>query len=278
MLTFSQLRVSTMTCTAAVGSDVDLEAAYDSLTLAAEGEHGVVSVRRADCSSTRPPELHLPGKTAFGRQLTMYVRSTRVSPRLISTKLFHNGTLHVAGATTEAEGHEACQLMLDSLAPGMPTEYFDFRVRMINSDMHASSILCRATLYDAFRAAGDVAAYDPSIYPALKLKLFYPVDEDPYSQDGACRCAHHCVTKLSRHRNCVMITASIYGSGCVVMTGSGSLRHVARAREVTMDKVGAVCDGAAPHTPAQRIQRMKERKAAAAAKGEAPAAAALASA
>jgi hypothetical protein len=220
---FTALNVSTMTCSAAVAVLValDLDAVFDAVDVDVDG--GLAGVINQERTTSRPHGLKLGNR--FGTNVTMHVKVPGNLSKNINIKLFSNGCLQLTGAKTAADGLVACGVVADKLhAKGfiLDATFFDFRVRMINSDMRASQCINRAYLYEKWRQEPlSCIVFDPLTYPALKLLQFFDATAPLDGQDGLCRCSKHCSTKSNaKHRRCAKVTAALFESGCIIITGS----------------------------------------------------------
>jgi hypothetical protein len=106
---FTPLRISTMTCSAALRGDVDLDALFDRIALVPDDGISVGVVHVIDWRRTRArPEGSEFGTRNFGKNV-----SVKLSTGAANVKIFGNGGLQMTGIKTEAGGREAIQMVAD---------------------------------------------------------------------------------------------------------------------------------------------------------------------
>lgn len=131
-----------------------------------------------------------------------------------SVKVFKNGRIHVTGCTSPAQFLEvaaAVCCLLDLCGDDTGTHITDFDVHMININFAAGRNLLLQDLRDSCLARGHTAMYDADVYPGLKVKLGV----------GASK-----------------VTALVFKSGKIIMTGKGPA-HLAAAHRHIAEVLGA---------------------------------------
>jgi TATA-box binding protein (TBP) (component of TFIID and TFIIIB) len=255
---FSDLRISTMTCSASLRGDVDLDRLFEGLTIVPDNGSTLGISLAIDWRRTHAkPEGASFCARNFGKNVTVKLWFGVGSST--NMKVFHNGGLQMTGIKTEAGGREASQYIAGvahDLGLVSERDAVDFRVRMINSDMRASVPLQRGLLYEAWRHERDLClAFDPLTYPALKLLYFFPPIGT--EKDGVCRCQVHCSTKLqAKHRRCLKATVSLFESGCIIITGSVREEHVYLIRDKVKARLLAMQHALLPRDPDAIMQAM----------------------
>jgi TATA-box binding protein (TBP) (component of TFIID and TFIIIB) len=241
---FGEVDIRTMTCTCSVGraiaeSTADLETLSDTIEVMASGE-GVRFVKSPGGrlrGETNPKAK--PGSNAFGSQITMSV-SVVEQDRNIHTKLFKNGTIQITGALTERAAYNAARIV--SSVVGLTDDPVDMRIRMINSGLRCNRDLNRSALYAAMKHTGYCVFFDPCLYSGLKLSVFFdPRTNEPNGDHGNCRCQCFCGAKKPKKRWCKMVTASIFESGYIGITGATTVSQVHKTCEFL--KTAIVCVG-----------------------------------
>jgi TATA-box binding protein (TBP) (component of TFIID and TFIIIB) len=240
---FTDLRISTMTCSGALRGNIDLDALFEAVSVVPDDgvTLGITHAINWQRTCVKPEGAPF-GTRNFGKNVSIKLRVDASTASCINMKIFHNGGLQMTGVKTEAGGREAAQLAADIIhALGLVAERgaVDFRVRMINSDMRANCPLQRRSLYEAWRHEKDASiSFDPITYPALKLMYFYTPNKPAAGQDGLCHCPVHCSTKLqAKCRRCLKVTVSLFESGCIIITGSISEEHAYLVRDIVKAKL-----------------------------------------
>ena len=110
---------------------------------------------------------------------------------------------------------------IDSINPN------GFKVCLINSDFQTGMTINRDKLDKIIhRVYGTFCSFEPCIYPAVKIQYFY--NESCGDKNGICNCSRPCCGKGSGSGDsqCKKITIAGFGSGCVIITGSQSLKQL----------------------------------------------------
>lgn len=260
---FTELRVSTMTSSAALCGDVDLDALFDGIVVVPDDGETVGIWHAINWHRTCvKPEGAAFIKSKFGMNVSVRLR---LESGTANMKIFRNGGLQMTGIKTEESGREAAHLVagiVHGLGLIEQSAAVDFRVRMINSDLRANRGLRRSQLYEAWRQEKDICiTFDPMTYPALKLMFFYAPNRPVGDQDGVCRCPAHCSTKLqAKYRKCLKVTVSLFESGCIIITGSIREEHARAVKDLVTAKLLAWQDTAPPGPDAVMRAMLEEHR------------------
>lgn len=225
----TKFRISTITTTASVGAELNLQVFYDNLSIKKESEStGITYVeygnRKQDTVYKGFAKKFLinrrrqkPAKR-FDNQLTIaYKVSDDV---IVNIKVFRNGKIQMTGIKQIEQG----QLMVDRIVDiirnvfqnmndevlSSPCELEklsakDYKVCLINTDYKVGFEVKRDNLYKVMISDYDnICSYEPCIYPGVKIQYFWNSDSEV--KDGICRCSSPCYYKKKAAR--VMETAT----------------------------------------------------------------------
>lgn len=144
--------------------------------------------------------------TTFYNQVSIYYDDHRSRK---SVKLFPNGAIQVAGCSDMPDCRRVIKQVrcIISYITKLRLNTDDFNVAMINTNFSLNSTVNLYEVFNVFNAAGMDTSYNPDRYAAVKIRVNISKD----------RC----------------ITASVFGSGKVIMTGARHLREIA----MTYDKL-----------------------------------------
>ena len=132
-----------------------------------------------------------------------------------SVKLFPNGAVQVAGCSDLPE----CRRIIKQIAcivshiTKRKMQIDDFSVAMINTNFSLNFTVNLYRVFDSFQGAGHDTTYNPDRYAAVKVKM-----------------------EVTPKR---FITASIFGSGKVIMTGARCLEEISLTYGTIMQVVAA---------------------------------------
>lgn len=135
-----------------------------------------------------------------------------------SIKFFPNGSIHVTGCSDITDCHrvmaqvECCIYTFT----GKVVKAFDFKVLMINANFSMNSMLNLNSVSHIAEQSGCIVSFKPEIYSAVKIK-FVP-------GSGMKR-----------------ITASVFSSGCILITGAKSLSEITASYKFMIDILSSSC-------------------------------------
>ena len=248
-------RISTITATASLNTEVDLNVLYelfDELVANTDPivdgiiyiEYGKNRVDRGHHKKFLDRQLkHMAKETTskrFDNQVTVVCRMSLNS--MINTKIFKNGNIQMTGIRTIDQGYEVVDKIsqiikakcgerrhiVDNLDNVMCCDY---RLRLINSDFKFGFEIRREQLFKMLiDTYGMVSSFEPCIYPAVKIKYYF--NDASRFKDGICYCSNKCMIGKSSgmgDRNCKKVTIAVFQSGCVIITGGQSLKQVDEA-------------------------------------------------
>lgn len=138
-------------------------------------------------------------ETTFYNQVSIYYDDHKSRK---SVKLFPNGAVQVAGCSDLPECRRITKqiVCIVSHITKKKVNISDFNVAMINTNFSLNFSVNLYEVFAAFQAAGHDTTYNPDRYAAVKIKM-----------------------EVTPKR---FITASIFGSGKVIMTGAKCLEEI----------------------------------------------------
>lgn len=237
-------RISTITATGSVNTEINLDLFYDVLEVCdCDDEEGVTyveygkkkseTVSKGFCKKKAKTNKRKKGnpKKRFDNQVTIIYRKREIDGfNLLNIKVFKNGNVQMTGVKYIDQGRQ----MIDRLIGIMQTmdrsvlTHWDlmsnerYQIRLINSDFkigfginrRAFHLLCSQELeHDT--------SYEPCIYPGVMIQYFYNTTNS--LKDGLCRCSRHCYIGKGKgydDRDCKKVTISVFQSGSIIITGA----------------------------------------------------------
>jgi len=220
----SFLKITTMTITSKLNVDptfrLDTQKIKDRLA-----RYGTMRLRRVERTGVGPLEWTLQ-ENNFMNQLTL-VHFNGYSTK--SVKVFPNGSVQVAGCSDLFDARRVITQLrwLFRRVLRIAIEPDDFTVAMINSNFSLNHTLNLNEVTEHFLSYPRVfsTSFDPDRYSAVKVK-WRPFDE-------------------SRE-----ITASVFSSGKIIVTGATTLKQIAHAYHQITDTINA--------RPDLRVSRTEE--------------------
>jgi TATA-box binding protein (TBP) (component of TFIID and TFIIIB) len=202
----SWIRITTITMLCKFMCDVDIE------KIRAAFADGPIRIRRKG-ALTNGFEWSLKS-TAFYNQVTVGYEDQYSNK---SIKMFPNGSVQVAGCSDLRD----CKRIMKQLAFLVqrileceePLKMENFRVVMINTNFSMNSTVNLMKVIDELSADPKfVVSFNPERYSAVKVK-FHPAT------------------------NTKQVTASVFSTGKIIVTGAETLREIALAYEVLNEKL-----------------------------------------
>lgn len=241
-------RISTITATGGISSEVDLavlfgllkDASFDEVKYIEYGmnKHDLQTsgINSKSNRSSAKKKLGDASKKRFDNQLTVVLH---LEASNYNMKLFKNGNVQITGVKNIEKGSGAVDFLvrtLRTLHERHPESGLlkrpdalanaNYRVRLINSDFKVNFEIRLDRLFSMITREYDImCSYEPCIYPGAKIEYYYP-------NNGRCTCDGVCNGKSDR---CKKITIAVFQSGCVIITGANCMEHIHAA-------YGFVCD------------------------------------
>lgn len=249
-LSFSSLRISTITTTAQLGTKIHLDALYDQIPVLEYWDlnDGVLKMEfNGSVKGTSFKDIMLKpkeSKTSFFNQATLVIRR-EVSPlswKEINVKLFRNGGVQMTGVRSLEMSSEALHWLIGYLSAtciGAPIfasapRIHKEEIQLVNTDFSIGAKVRRDMLH---RILSDVyrlnSSYESAIYQGVKTKYFYNAQRPDGHPPGLCPCAKLCkgTGDGSKIGECKKITISPFQTGQVIITGARTMEQINEAYE-----------------------------------------------
>lgn len=130
-----------------------------------------------------------------------------------SIKFFPNGTVHVTGCSDIDDCHKVMNLIrfvVSFIVHKDDVKVDDFKIFMINTNFSMNSTLNLQSVITCLRNLKLNVSFNPEVYSAVKVK---------FSPDA----------------NMKQVTASIFSSGCVLITGATNLKEINASYKFLID-------------------------------------------
>jgi TATA-box binding protein (TBP) (component of TFIID and TFIIIB) len=161
---------------------------------------------------------------------------------LLNIKIFKNGKIQMTGVKHVESGIEAVEFLITIVKDvNLHTKLVDdvdclscsgCNIHLINSDFKVNMEIRRDLLFQLITKEYDVTCtYEPCIYPGVKIQYFLNKTADLSLSPkihGVCPCIPQCNGKGNGETtdSCKKITISIFQSGCILITGVTSIKHI----------------------------------------------------
>jgi TATA-box binding protein (TBP) (component of TFIID and TFIIIB) len=261
---FSQYRVSTITCNANIGEDINLnlKILFDNILIIdkEEADNGIVWVqymkegeelsRGIYPKKRRKSKKNKMKKNRFDNQVTIIYKNNTYMPNV---KIFKNGNIQLTGIknvndTEVIVNHIIYNInnIYENISKDiinnrcdnykLNLKYQNFKIRMINSDF---KVYCDSELKVGFGLKrreihklfisdlyNNKCSFQPGIYQGVKLEYFW----NRYNSDknGLCTCPKKCYGKGKGEKinECKKVTGALFESGSILITGGVSFEQV----------------------------------------------------
>lgn len=249
-LSFSALRVSTMTTTAQLGTLIHLDRLYAQIPILEYWDltDGVLKMEfQGTVRGTSFKDILQKAKEekkSFFNQATLVVRR-EVSPmnwKEINVKLFRNGGVQMTGVRSIDMSADTLRWLLGHIAdtctraavfetaPRIHKE----EVQLVNTDFSIGASLRRDVLHRVLCETYHLnSSYESAIYQGVKTKYFYNAQRPAGHPPGLCPCPRLCKgtgdgTAIGQ---CKKITISPFQTGQVIITGARTMEQIYDAYE-----------------------------------------------
>lgn len=256
----TKYRISTVTSTGCVGSEINLNILYDSLEVISNRDtfkniiNDIVYVEYGSKKSTtffkgyskkflinrrkvKPPKR-------FDNQLTIvYAHFENNIKSNVNIKIFRNGKIQMTGLKYMELGNIMMSKVINiikNIYDNISKEIVDdiknlnqsnYQICLINSDYKIGFEVKRDAIFKTVSYDYDnVCSYEPCIYPGVKIQYFWNIHNT--SKNGICCCKDQsCYDKKKSgdgysDGECKRITIAIFQSGCIIITGSQTLNQI----------------------------------------------------
>ena len=236
-------RISTITCTASIGAEVDLAILYEHLNITSTPEKGITYVEFGEKKNdtmfkgfTKKSLINRrrskPTKR-FDNQLTIVYRITDIW--MVNIKVFRNGNIQMTGVKDPDLGSQVVDILIDIVKNIYTEKNRDvisditllknqkYKICLINTDFKVGFEIKRDNLFKLIvNDYKNICSYEPCIYPGVKIPYFW--NSENSNKDGICNCTEKCqFLKKSGDGhgdcNCKKITVAVFMSGACIITG-----------------------------------------------------------
>lgn len=253
---FTPYRVSTITCNADLGDNInlDLNILFQNICIEEDNNSFIwIQFLKDECENSRGiyPKKKRKSKNVstkkcrFDNQITViYKFDATYMPNI---KIFKNGNIQLTGIKDanhpEIIGNKIIENIIriyneinkqliitnyNDLNPIERLKYSNFKIRMINTDF---KIYQDANLIDKFSIKrrelhnilisekyNNKSSFQPGIYQGVKLEYYWNTINN---SNGICNCTINCFGKNSGNGNgnCKKVTIAIFESGSILITG-----------------------------------------------------------
>ena len=228
-------RISTITVTGGINSEVNLNLLYEQmLTYPFDEvhyiEHGESKhdLKSYGTMRKKPKKKSTVQKKRFDNQLTIVFQ---FKENMYNAKLFKNGNIQITGVKNIENGQKAIDKLIEMLiklyihderiiADIDSVENVNYRVRLINSDFKVNFEIRLDYLYRLMTEVYNiVCSYEPCIYPGAKIEYYYMKE----GSDGRCKCEGSGNGTADHWKR---ITIALLQSGGVSFTGANCMDHI----------------------------------------------------
>lgn len=249
-------RISTITTTGSVNTEIDLDYLFDSfqdiINNEGVGKHvdvtkGIVYVEYGKRRSTTfftgfSKKFMLQRKKdnvskRFDNQLTVIYKFSDES--LMNIKMFKNGNVQITGVKHIADGDHMVNILIGLIERSVMANHTDtinvnnlqntrYKIALINSDFKIGFEIKRDKLYSLLsNNFENKCSFEPCIYPGVKIQYFW--NNRNKTCNGVCCCTPQCLTGKgdgNGENNCKKITIAVFQSGCIIITGAQTTMQI----------------------------------------------------
>jgi TATA-box binding protein (TBP) (component of TFIID and TFIIIB) len=255
--TASPYRISTITATGSVGTEIDLDLLFDELCVAIN-EHGVgktvmdcfgfvyaeygkkksITYYKGIAKKYMTHNDKTSGFKRFDNQLTVVYRYNEDS--LINIKVFKNGNIQMTGVKNTSNGQDMIDILINHIKQIQQTKHIpivvnveslnncNYKIALINSDFKVNFEVKRDKLHNVLKQRYNIrCSFEPCIYPGVKIQYFWNIINS--KKDGVCKCSASCINGKgngSGDTDCKKITIAVFQSGCVIITGAQTTEQI----------------------------------------------------
>lgn len=261
---FTPYRVSTITCNADIGPNINLDLAllFQHFTINQDDQSFIwiqylkddtENVRGIYPKRRRKSKINNAKKSRFDNQITVIYRySLDYMPNI---KIFKNGNIQLTGIKTVVDPIAIGNKIIENIVniytnidnrviltdytdanPLQRLKYGNFKIRMINTDFKIFSDSSCSERFNIKRKElhnilishkyNNKSSFQPGIYQGVKLEYFWNTNNN--TKNGICSCTQNCFGKNtgSGNGNCKKVTIAIFESGSILITGGITFEQV----------------------------------------------------
>ena len=247
-LTFSPLRISTMTTTGQLGTTIHLDNLFNQIRILPYWDlnDGVLKMEfKGTTKGTSFKDIMLKQKDvkkSFFNQASLVVRR-EISPlnwKEINVKLFRNGGIQMTGVRSLEMSQDTLRWLIQHVNETCTTEPVFAKapeitkeeIQLINTDFSIGAKVRRDVLHRILTDKyGLNSSYESAIYQGVKTKFFYNAQRPATTSPGVCGCTRLCkgTGDGSKVGECKKITISPFQTGQVIITGARAMEQIDEA-------------------------------------------------
>lgn len=265
-------RISTITATGAVNSELDLDLLFNSfksliidngVDKTPDHKYGLVyaeySKKKSDTYFQSFSKKFLTQKKKentskrFDNQLTIIYKYSEES--LMNIKMFKNGNIQITGVKSIQHGSNMIDILVshmkdisikepDAVKNVEQLANNKYKVALINSDFKIGFEIKRDKLYTILiNSYENKCSFEPCIYPGVKIQYFW--NSCNLKKDGVCCCRTECSVGKSDgngENRCKKITIAVFQSGCIIITGAQTTEQIDEVYEFICDVLSTHID------------------------------------
>jgi TATA-box binding protein (TBP) (component of TFIID and TFIIIB) len=173
------LRISTITATSKINSDIDIEGVYNSIDVDKTFKYVEFANRpNKGVSQKTISDKKRATKKVFFNQITVEICSNNVTNNI---KLFNNGSISMTGVKDIETGQKSVNILFDylknkniSVFKTQDPKISFFKIVLINSDFKINYEIKRSELHQLLVNDMKIySSYEPCIYPGVNSKYFW---------------------------------------------------------------------------------------------------------
>lgn len=256
-------RVSTITATGSINTDIDLDLLFEELCCIIR-HHGVgktpdnttgfvyaefgkiksvtyyagIAKKYLGKQAVKHVSQGATKSKRFDNQLTIIYKYDEES--LINVKVFKNGNIQMTGVKHCDDGHAMIDVIINTIREVMRIKHLpivsspntmantNYKIALINSDFKVNFEVKRDKLHTVLKQQyGIRCSFEPCIYPGVKIQYFW--NNKQQFKNGLCKCSLPCIHgKGNGHgdMDCKKITIAVFQSGCVIVTGAQTTQQI----------------------------------------------------
>lgn len=256
-------RVSTITATGSINTDINLDLLFEELCFTIENQgvgktpDNITGFVYAEFGKTKSVTYytgiakkyigkHVPKHTSqthvkskrFDNQLTIIYKYDNES--LINIKVFKNGNIQMTGVKQCENGSSMIDILIDTIKTTMQNKTVpivtsvetlvntNYKIALINSDFKVNFEVKRDKLHTVLKQQYGVrCSFEPCIYPGVKIQYFW--NKKQHFKNGLCKCSLPCIHGKgdgNGDMDCKKITIAVFQSGCVIITGAQTTQQI----------------------------------------------------
>jgi TATA-box binding protein (TBP) (component of TFIID and TFIIIB) len=242
-------KVSTITATGSISTEIALDVFYDQLIIADHNEpsEGFVFIEYGKKNT----EIQYRGfhkklllnrkkkKKCFDNQITVIFKMLLPSGSFqnVNVKVFKNGNIQMTGLKNIDDGRKVIDKLIEQIHCIYKKDNTivlsidkidnkDYKIRLINSDFRVGLNIRNDKLNVLVQKHYNIfSSYEPCIYPAVKMQFCWNTTG---LMDGRCKCDGFCKGKGTGfgEGQCKRITIATFQSGCVIITGAQTYEQI----------------------------------------------------